>query len=618
MRMRCGARLGQPRSTIPLCRSAGLIGFAQTRMMAALNKPFRLPAILSIIAATFAVYWPSLRNQFVWDDTALILRDPFIRSWRLIPWGIGHFLFTDATPSNFYRPIQRLTYTFDYALYAFDPWGYHLTSILLHAAAAVALFFFVQKLIERAGGVGSPKGGVLAWLAALAWAVHPVHSAAVSYIAGRADVLAALFGFCGLYSGLCSLEKKSRLLAWLAAFCFLAAFLSKESGGTALLIWLAVLVCLREFAALRGWLVIALAVVTVYCGLRFTAESTPPPVFGAPPFVAERPVLVARAFDVYAGLLAAPVNLHMERDIPKGFHADVWQLVLGVLLMAAFAMWLWWTRRRLFPAFIFLVAFIIAYAPTSNIMPLNAYVAEHWLYFSSAFLFAAAALSLNAAPVSRAFLLTVFACWLAFLAGRNFMRNFDWRNQRAFLESTIANGGDSARMLINLGSLESAEGHQQIAIAHFQNALSERPDQPFALLGLGTAYMRARDFDKARAQLERARIIPFVHAEALRDLAALESQQNRTVNLGLLAKAASLEPDNWDIQSTYIKTLADSGRIPEAIQSLRALLDKQPWRAASWKLMAQLLVRDGRPDLAVFPLGKAHAYDVHLNMTNDQ
>ncbi len=284
-------------------------------MMRALNKPSRLPAVLTIIAATFAVYWPSLKNQFVWDDTALILRDPFIRSWQLIVEGFRHFLFTDATASNFYRPLQRLSYTFDYALYGFHPWGYHLTSIALHAAAAVALFFFVQKLIARAGSAGSSNSPVLPWLAALAWAVHPVHSAAVSYIAGRADVLAALFGFSGLYFGLSALGKKSRLRAWLASFCFPGpAMLSKESGVGALLIWLAVLLCLRESTAFRRWLVIAMAIFAIYCGLRFTAESTPLPP-EKPSALLTRPILIARAYGVYSGLLVAPINLHMERDI---------------------------------------------------------------------------------------------------------------------------------------------------------------------------------------------------------------------------------------------------------------------------------------------------------------
>ena len=104
-----------------------------------------------IIAATFLVYWPALRNGFVWDDTALVLRDPLIRSWRLVPEGFRHFLFLDATASSFYRPIQRLSFVFDYQVYGFArPWGWHLTSVLVHLGAAVALFFTVQGLLAAA------------------------------------------------------------------------------------------------------------------------------------------------------------------------------------------------------------------------------------------------------------------------------------------------------------------------------------------------------------------------------------------------------------------------------------------------------------------------------------
>src|SRR5436190_24289686 len=88
-----------------------------------------------------------MRNGFVWDDAALILRDPLIRSWRLVPEGFNHFLFVDATASDFYRPIQRLVYTIDYAAFAFRPAAYHLTSMLWHGAAAVALFFFAEELL---------------------------------------------------------------------------------------------------------------------------------------------------------------------------------------------------------------------------------------------------------------------------------------------------------------------------------------------------------------------------------------------------------------------------------------------------------------------------------------
>src|SRR5258708_1814517 len=80
--------------------------------------------VLILFAAVVLSYAPAMRNGFVWDDTALILRDPLIRSWRLIPEGFNHFLFTDATASDFYRPIQRLLYTAEYAAFAFWPAPY--------------------------------------------------------------------------------------------------------------------------------------------------------------------------------------------------------------------------------------------------------------------------------------------------------------------------------------------------------------------------------------------------------------------------------------------------------------------------------------------------------------
>src|SRR5207253_10851696 len=111
----------------------------------------KFPRILLIAVAVFLSYAPALRDGFVWDDTALILRDPLIRSWRLIPEGFNHFLFTDATASDFYRPIQRVTYTLDYAAFAFRPLGYHLINILCHLVAALALFLLGNELLGLFG-----------------------------------------------------------------------------------------------------------------------------------------------------------------------------------------------------------------------------------------------------------------------------------------------------------------------------------------------------------------------------------------------------------------------------------------------------------------------------------
>ena len=173
-------------------------------------------------------------------------------------------------------------------------------------------------------------------------------------------------------------------------------------------------------------------------------------------------------------------------------------------------------------------------------------------------------------------------------------------------------GGNTPRMQINLGVLESSEGRQKMAIDYFQNALQASPDQPFALLGLANAYIRSHQYEKARGPLQQALAIPFVHAAALESLAALEYQENGTVRLDLLQKAVQLEPDNWEIQSKYIKQLADRGKIPDAINELRDVLDRQPYRAASWQLLAALLDKINQPELAATAHDRAMDCDVHL------
>jgi hypothetical protein len=134
-------------------------------------------AVLILVVVVFISHAPSVRNGFVWDDTALILRDPLIRSWRLIPEGFNHFLFVDATASDFYRPIQRLSYTIDYAAFAFRPGPYHIASLLWHSLAAIALLFFAEELL-LSFGIERRRCRLIALGAALIWAVHPAQRSA--------------------------------------------------------------------------------------------------------------------------------------------------------------------------------------------------------------------------------------------------------------------------------------------------------------------------------------------------------------------------------------------------------------------------------------------------------
>jgi len=585
------------------------------------------PIILILLAVAFS-YAPAVQNGFVWDDTALVLRDPLIRSWRLIGEGFQHFLFIDATASDFFRPLQRLTYTLEYWAFKFRPAAYHVTNLLIHAAAAIALYFVAVELLKFTA-LDERRRRWAALAAAIIWAVHPAHTSAVAYISGRADSLAAAFGFLGIYLGLRALttDRKQRMqLHAVAGISMLLASLSKESGLVFPTLLLLILLCRREWRGLRYAAAATAFVATLYVTLRAQADHIPAPELQPPVSLAVRPILVSRAVAEYAKVLVWPASLHMERTVatqPTGFSQSSitdaslreLQTIAGVVIGAAVLWWGWKEHRRNHAAFVCLVCACAAYLPISGIVSLNATVAEHWIYIPSAFLLVAAAAAIaphvSSARIRSAALLATAMVTVS-LGARTFVRCYDWKDQRTFLERTIASGGDSPRMLINLGALESSENHLDKAKTLLQSALRKAPDQPFALVNLATLEMKQNDLVGARALLERATKFEIVEPRAQELLAIIDNMEHGGVDLRRLRLASRTGPPDWDIERKYIRALIDTGAMQQAIAELRTTLQSQWYRAETWAVLSDLLVRTGYTSQAAEAFRMAQEYDVHL------
>lgn len=578
-----------------------------------------LPLLL-LAVASFLAYAPVVRNGFVWDDTALILRDPLIRSWRLIPEGFQHFLFTDATASDFYRPIQRLTYTIDYAVFGFRASGFHVVSVAIHFLAAVALFLFARELL-RTFQIDERRSLVAAFLASLVWAIHPALTSAVAYISGRADGLAALFGFTAIYVALIAGRQSGYRIWWLNGLCgllLLLSALSKEAGLIFPVVWIALLLLQRKKNAIIPAAVAIAFTIVIYSVLRFSAEHVAAPPPPSIPLLV-RPILMARAIAEYAALIVFPWHLHMDRDVathPFGFSSAsmtvaAWrelQTLAGLLILAALVVWFVraWKRDRVVAIFLILSA--ITYLPVSGLVLLNATVAEHWLYLPLAFFCVALTATLARHRVG----IFLIVLWSAFLGTRTFLRCRDWKDQRTFLERTIADGGDSARMLINLGALESSENRLEEAKKNLTAALEKEPDQPLAVIDLAAVAVKQNDFAAAHQLLNRATKMPLVEAQADELLAVLEHKETGRVDLLRMRLAARTGPPNWSIEKRYIRLLDESGATEAAIVELRQCLKTQWYRADSWKLFSELLAKAGRAQEAAEALAEANRYDVRL------
>jgi protein O-mannosyl-transferase len=385
------------------------------------QTPARFPALAKTIAGLINANWfrgflllavallihsPALQGQRIWDDAYLARDNPFIKSPILIAESFRHYLFLDSLSAH-YRPVQNISFIFDYFFWNTDEFGFHLTNVLLHAACGIVLYFLLRRLFEslilaRVCGAGLTTRpnwiSHAAFLVALLWVVHPVHSAAVDYISGRADSLAFFFAAGGwlLFFSAQQLSQKVWQLGLysLAAISALLALLSREIGCVWIFLFIAYLLGIEKSISSRRRLCAVGACILlfgIYAGLRqLPAERAMAPA--QPGWTAPvRAVLMARALGDYARLAIFPANLHMERTVvdPAGWRSNTdWRhsigteylsiLGLGVVAIFVYGMI---KRGRGQSSRIFGVAwFLLAYLPISNLFQLNATVAEHWLY----------------------------------------------------------------------------------------------------------------------------------------------------------------------------------------------------------------------------------------------
>src|SRR5262245_58842456 len=188
-----------------------------------------------IVAITVIAFYPALKNAFVnWDDDKSILENPFYRGlhWTNLRW-----MFTTFHLGH-YQPLSWLSFSFDYLLWGVEPFGYHLTTILIHTANAVLCYYLSRRLLRLS--VPSSNGvlfDVAAAFAALIFAIHPLRVESVAWATERRDVLSGFFLLLTVLSYLKAVTPETgkasqrRWIAIAVVFYVLSLF-SKASGMT--------------------------------------------------------------------------------------------------------------------------------------------------------------------------------------------------------------------------------------------------------------------------------------------------------------------------------------------------------------------------------------------------
>lgn len=183
---------------------------------------------LGIALVTFVAFAPVLRAGFVaWDDHYNFLDNPHYRG---LGWAQFTWMLTTAW-SGHWIPLTWLTLSVDWALWGMNPFGYHLTNLVLHAANGALCFALAARILARSmpSMTASPiRTGAAA--AALVFAVHPLRAEAVAWVSERRDVLSGLFYLVAVLTYLEAVEAEpGRRRRWMAlsVAAFVLAMLSK-------------------------------------------------------------------------------------------------------------------------------------------------------------------------------------------------------------------------------------------------------------------------------------------------------------------------------------------------------------------------------------------------------
>jgi len=582
---------------MPRAAVAGMVG---VRAHAAARPTVR--ALMLIVVVAVVPYLNALQADFTFDDHPHIRNNPVVTDgldvWRVLA--------TPLPPGDLYRPLTVWTYALNEYWAPGEAVGFHAVNLALHALVTVLVFLLAQQLFASA---------TIAAIAAMLFAVHPVHTEAVTNIVGRAELLAALFGLLALVSAgwaqTARSAAKRRTFDGVSLVAFVLAIASKESALTLLLLIPLVRITQRseplrlglwhEVRTLNwvpytvcavGFLLLRLHVVWTLPAYSLT------PLDNVLAFVPWH-VRIASALGVmwdYFGLLNLPIVLASDYSYPQVPIVSQWaeaRFLGGVVLIAAAGTVAWRCQR---PPVCFAILFpLIAVLLTANLLfAIGTIKAERLLYLPSVgwtLLVAFVIGTLLDSPRYRTPTTVCLAVVVAGYAARTWTRNWDWQDNQTVFHAMARTAPDSAKSRYNNGVAYQRENDDDAAVAEFERALQLYPWSEGSAFGIGLAFDRKGVPDKALEWYRKALEIDPAYAKAHNNLCRLYLLQGRFAEAEAACRTGLRhEPTDASFMKGLAESLVGGAQTERGLTALRRAITLNP-EDASWRARLEELER---------------------------
>jgi protein O-mannosyl-transferase len=575
-----------------------------------------------IALAVLITYGNTLKSEFIHDDTAEILQNPFVRDLSHI-----HEIFTSAAwtfggagpyqlSSNYYRPIQYLSYAVLYRFFGPDPWGYHLYKLLSHLAVCGLVFWILWRWWHDYH---------IALFSSLLFAVHPANTEAVSWVSGITDTTCALFFLLSLLVYLQDRSHPSNLRLLLLSFLFLVGMLSKET----MIMFLGVILVYEwletgRFPRFKDHIRVGLpllAVFAVYLALRINAIgafTNPRQVQFRFDFLNWFQILLNQLIllSKYFALFFFPVRLnahHLYDPVTSPFS---YRFGFAFLILVASLLSFRLLLKSLKPQHRGLLLVGSVWFPMV-LLPVIVFFkqlgenvfTERYIYLPSIGLCISVCLALTLANGRRLKTLSVaFGVLLMVLASMSIQRNKVWQNELTFYETTAKASPEEWGILNNLGAAYNKRGRHQDAIKAFEASIAIHPS-PHALKNLAYTYAAVGRAEDSETTYRKAIALDPMDAGAYAALAdALSARRKYSEAIRNYERALALYPASTVALFSYAEACLADHRYDEAIRALQRVLVLSPGESArAYGELARAYQARNLPQLAAEAKRKASA-----------
>lgn len=508
-----------------------------------MNRRLHIGLLLTI---SLLVYCNTLTNRFTFDDEFYIQQNPAVTTSSL------KAFFQPNRENNVLRPVTSASFALNWAIAGAQPFGYHLVNLILHTVAVLLLYLLLATLLDSI-----PHNEIIAFSAALLFAVHPIHTEAVAWVTGRSELLAACF-----LLGAWLLHIQDRPV--LSLVCFLFSLMSKESAVVFLPLILAGDYARSKFKPLYRYAAV-FAASFLYMAAFWKLEGG---TFGEksitfldnPLSAVPAPLRILNACRIawkYLALLVYPARLSCDYSYNAIVLYSNWRYLapaaLGIL--AILAVWIWTFRTRLNPWFLAGAIYLVGFSVTSNVLtPTGTIMGERLAYLPSAgFCLLLALIWTRLENVQRTVAWVCLVLVASAFFTRTVIRNRDWRDNFALYSAAVKVVPGSAKMHANLGVQYGNRGQLDAAKSQYQISLSIYPDYSPALESYGLLQAR------------------------------LGQDEEATKNLGAALALTPRESMNYDFNAVNLAALlVKRQQNDKAVRLLNDLIAKSPGNARAW------------------------------------